>query len=52
MLSAGLEVVESARFAPAAWKATVDRMVMNGAQLDEEEQALVIEYLAETYPKE
>ena len=33
------------------WKATVERMVGKGAQLDEAEQELLIQYLAETYPK-
>jgi cytochrome c5 len=33
------------------WQATVERMVSKGADLDAEEQAIVVEYLAETYPK-
>jgi hypothetical protein len=33
------------------WRATVERMVGKGAQLDEAEQELLIQYLAETYPK-
>jgi mono/diheme cytochrome c family protein len=32
------------------WQATVERMVSKGADLDAEEQAAVVEYLAETYP--
>ena len=46
-----LGLVERARKTEAAWKATVERMVAKGAKLDEEEQALVIQYLAETYPQ-
>jgi cytochrome c5 len=33
------------------WRATVGRMVGKGADLNAEEQAAVIQYLAETYPK-
>jgi hypothetical protein len=32
-------------------KATVERMVGKGAQLNQAEQEQVIKYLAETYPK-
>jgi len=43
--------VERAKKTEEEWKATVDRMVGKGAQLDQAEQTLVIRYLAETYPK-
>ena len=33
----------------AGWTATVDQMIANGAQLNEEERAAVIEYLVETH---
>lgn len=32
------------------WKATVERMVGNGAQLDAQERQTLIDYLAQTYP--
>jgi hypothetical protein len=43
--------VETAKKTSDEWKATVERMVSLGAQLDEAEQAAVIDYLAEAYPK-
>lgn len=43
--------VERARKTEEEWKATVDRMMGKGAQLGQAEQTLVIQYLAETYPK-
>ena len=43
--------VERARKAEEEWKATVERMVGKGAQLNEAEREVVIQYLAETYPK-
>jgi mono/diheme cytochrome c family protein len=47
----GLGGVERAKKTEEEWKATVERMVGKGAQLDEAEQELLIKYLAETYPK-
>ena len=47
----GLGGVERAKKTEEEWKATVERMVGKGAQLNEAEQELVIKYLAETYPK-
>jgi cytochrome c5 len=47
----GLGGVERAKKTEEEWKATVERMVEKGAQLNEAEQELVIKYLAETYPK-
>ncbi len=43
--------VEAAKKTAEEWKATVEHMVAKGAQLDEAEQAAVIEYLSEAYPK-
>jgi cytochrome c5 len=43
--------VERAKKTEEEWRATVERMVGKGAQLNEAEQELVIKYLAETYPK-
>jgi cytochrome c5 len=43
--------VERAKKTEEEWKANVERMVGKGAQLNEAEQELVIQYLAETYPK-
>jgi hypothetical protein len=43
--------VERAKKTEEEWKATVERMVGKGAQLSQEEQALVVQYLAEAYPK-
>ena len=47
----GLGQVEPAKKTEEEWKATVERMVGKGAQLDEAEQELLIQYLAETYLK-
>jgi cytochrome c5 len=47
----GLGQVERAKKTEEEWKATVERMVAKGAQLSQAEQELVIQYLAETYPK-
>jgi mono/diheme cytochrome c family protein len=47
----GLGGVERAKKTEEEWKATVERMVGKGAELDEAEQELLIKYLAETYPK-
>jgi cytochrome c5 len=43
--------VERAKKTEEEWKATVERMVGKGAKLSQEEQGLVIQYLAEMYPK-
>ena len=44
--------VTNAKFDETGWKLTVDRMVISGAQLSEEQKTLVIDYLAQTFPKE
>ena len=46
-----LGAVEAAKKTEAGWRETVERMVASGAQLNQEQQELVIKYLAETYPK-
>jgi cytochrome c5 len=43
--------VEQAKKTEEEWKTTAERMVGKGAQLDEAEQEVVIQYLAEMYPK-
>jgi hypothetical protein len=43
--------VEQAKKTEEEWKANVERMVSKGAELDQAEQELVIQYLAEAYPK-
>jgi len=43
--------VERAKKTEEEWKATVERMVGKGAELNQAEQELVIKYLAETHPQ-
>ena len=43
--------VEAARKSLEGWQATVERMVGHGAVLTAEEQQVLVEYLAETYPE-
>lgn len=43
--------VEQAAKTAAEWEETVKRMVGKGAVLSQAEQELIIQYLAETYPK-
>jgi len=45
----GLDTVTSAQMTRAEWDQTVTDMVNRGAQLNEEEQAVLVDYLAETY---
>jgi len=47
-----LNRIENASFDRQGWELTVDRMVLNGAQLSEEQVGLAVEYLAQSYPKE
>jgi cytochrome c5 len=47
----GLDRVTGAAKTRDGWKATVERMVANGAKLDQAEHEAVIDYLAETYPE-
>ena len=46
-----LERVEAAKKSAEEWKTNVERMVGNGAKLNQEEQEAVIEYLTKAYPK-
>jgi hypothetical protein len=46
-----LSVVTSAKKSAEGWKANVERMVQKGAQLNEAEQKVVIDYLTEAYPE-
>jgi mono/diheme cytochrome c family protein len=46
----GLDRVTSASKTRDEWQANVERMVNNGAELNEAEQEAVIDYLAEAYP--
>jgi cytochrome c5 len=43
--------VEQAKKGEEEWKATVERMVSKGTQLNQAEQEVVIQYLAEAYPE-
>jgi len=47
-----LNRVTNAAFDREGWQLTVDRMVLSGAQLSEEQVGQVVDYLAQTYPKE
>lgn len=44
--------VHGAKYDQEGWQMTVDRMVLSGAQLNDEQKALVVDYLVQTYPKE
>mgnify|MGYP000931480453 CR=1 FL=1 len=46
-----LSRVESKSASYDQWEQTVNRMIANGAQLNEDEKQLVIDYLAATYPE-
>jgi cytochrome c5 len=46
-----LQRIEAAKKTADEWKATVERMVGKGAELNAEEQSAVIGYLAEAHPK-
>lgn len=45
----GLDTVTSAQMTRAEWEETVIDMVNRGAQLNDEEQTVLVDYLAETY---
>jgi hypothetical protein len=47
-----LETVKGAKYSSASWATVVERMVGKGAQLDQTQQAQVVEYLAATYATE
>ncbi len=44
--------VQNAKYDRDGWQMTIDRMVLTGAQLTDEQKELVVDYLALTYPKE
>mgnify|MGYP003573466787 CR=1 FL=1 len=44
--------VTNAKYDREGWQKTVDRMVLSGTQLTDEQYELVVDYLALTYPKE
>ena len=45
----GLRQTEAARYTREQWDDTVTRMVDRGAKLNDEEKAVLIDYLAQTY---
>jgi ribosomal protein L17 len=46
-----LDRIQNTHKSADEWKTTVERMVGKGAQLNSDEQQVVIDYLAKTYPK-
>jgi hypothetical protein len=42
----------NAAYDQEGWQLTVDRMVVNGTQLTDDQIELIVDYLAENYPKE
>lgn len=42
----GLPQVENAKYSRAIWETTVDRMVLAGMSISDEDKALVVDYLA------
>lgn len=46
-----LGMVEAQKLDKAGWEYIVDTMVTRGAQLNTEQRAVVVDYLAATYPK-
>ena len=44
--------VTNAAFDQEGWQLIVDRMVLTGAQLSDDQVTMVVDYLAQTYPKE
>lgn len=47
----GLNMVEASKKDENGWQTTVDRMILAGAQLNEEQSKLVVDYLTMTYGK-
>jgi hypothetical protein len=47
-----LGLVENSKFSEEGWTIVVDRMVMAGTPLNDEQAKLVVDYLAISYPKE
>jgi len=46
-----LQRVQAAKKSADGWKTTVDRMIRNGAQLNNAEKTAVIDHLTEAYPE-
>jgi len=47
-----LNRVTNAAYDEKGWQLTVDRMVLNGAQLTDEQVEMAVDYLSYAYPKE
>ena len=47
-----LNRVKNASYDKEGWQKTVDRMVLSGAQLTDDQVVQVVDYLAQAYPKE
>ncbi len=47
----GLDKTTSKKKSAEDWKTTVERMISKGAVLSADEQKILIDYLAQTYPK-
>jgi uncharacterized protein YceK len=45
-----LSRVISAHMTSSQWKRTVDKMILNGAQLTPSEEQVLVDYLAKNYP--
>lgn len=45
-------VIENARNNQSGWEGTVDRMIINGAKINENQRAQIIDYLAISFPKD
>ena len=46
-----LETVTSAKKSRDAWQSTVERMIGKGAELNDAETTVVVDYLTEAYPE-
>ena len=44
-------VIENTKYDHKGWEVSVERMILHGAALDDEQKAQVIDYLAIAYPK-
>jgi cytochrome c5 len=47
----GVNMVEASKKDREGWQTTVDRMVLAGAKLDDQQKVQVVDYLATTYSK-
>jgi hypothetical protein len=46
-----LQTITGTKKSADGWQSTVERMIGKGAQLDDAEQAVVVEHLTEAYPE-